>query len=313
MPQYQRYQPRYSSSASPRRSSGARLGKIAGLIGVAVMIYLIIRAALGGPGDVALVDELNQQIVNDQATVDTVNSDAHINANSNRNAPSNTNTNANINNAGMAVETADVGVDACDRIFSRGDTSQQRVSLTFNVGTSKEGELRMVIQGLQTAQVPADFFIRGDVAEDNPELVSMIRDAGYPLYNLTYSHVRATDLSADDLIDELDAASLAISEAGGGTSKPFFRPPYGAADDAVVETAADAGYCTVTWTVDALDWSTDYTAATSKQRVLDNISNGGIVLMQASNATTAEIVPDLITVLQDQGYTIVNLPTNLGL
>ncbi len=312
MPSYQRYQPRYSSTAPSSRRAGSRWGKIIGLVGVAIVLYLIIRAVLGGPGDPELVDGTNQPIVNDQITSEVmINSDT-ANSNENSNTNLNTNTNANSNaNANMAVTT--VEATSCDRVFSRGDATEKQVSLTFNVGTTKEGELSTVLQGLQSANVPADFFIRGDVAEENPELVTMIHSAGFPLYNLTYSHQRATDLSAAELVDELDTASAAISDAGGGTGKPFFRPPYGAADESVVETAADEGYCTVTWTVDALDWSTDYTAATSKQRVLDTIGNGAIILMQAANATTAEIIPGLITELQNEGYEIVNLKTNLGL
>ncbi len=311
MPAYQQYT-RYQKPS--RRSGGGRFGKVIILIAIAVVVYLMIRAVLGTPGDSTLVDETNQPInTNGQTDTIVAGDETATNADlGNSNSNANTNTNAE-RNANVSVENARVSASECNQVFSRGDTTEKNITLTFNVGTTKEGALSDVVAALSSANVPADFFIRGDVAEENTSLVTMIRDAGFPLYNLTYDHQRATDLSEEELIDELDTAATAISEAGGGTSKPFFRPPYGAADDTVVQIAADQGYCTVTWTVDALDWSTEYTAADSTERVLDNASPGAIVLMQAGNATTAEIIPEIITALEDEGYTFVNLKTNLGL
>ncbi|MFZ6036387.1 MAG: polysaccharide deacetylase family protein [Patescibacteria group bacterium] len=308
MPPY----PRYSQyHQTPRRdAAGFRFGKYGIIIGVVGVLYFIIRALIGGPGDPALVDGTNQPIVPDTNTAAPATTESNVNAAVNENVNTNTNSSSNVN---TAAETASIAPDECDQVFSRGDTNEKRVTLTFNVGTTKSGEITSVLQSLKSAGVTADFFARGDVAESNPDMIRQISDAGFPVYNLTYNHTRATDLSAEELTDELAQAQEAISAQATQGSKPFFRPPYGAADEAVVSTAAADGYCTVTWTVDALDWSSDYTPEQSRERVIDAIGNGAIILMQASNATTAEIVPELIRQIQDQGYAFVDLHTNLGI
>jgi len=141
------------------------------------------------------------------------------------------------------------------------------------------------------------------VAENNPDLINKISSAGFSIYNLSYNHPRFNDLPTSGMTEQLEKAEAAISQRTNKTTKPFFRPPYGEADEDVVTAVTSA--------VDAHDWSTEYTAEQSKERVLTNIGNGSIVLMQAANATTAEILSDVISQLKSQGYEIVNLNTLL--
>lgn len=287
-----------------------RAGKIALMVIAVVFLFLIIKGIFGSSAEPNLVDSADQSISpsNAATTTQATNAvpDANSNASVNTNALSNVNTNS-------APQTSTVDASTCDHVYSRGFSDVKEVALTFNVGTTKEGALTQLLTALKNAGAAAAFFARGDVASENPSLIQKISDAGFPVYNLTNTNIRATDVSAEELTAELEAADVVIKGQASTGSQPFFRPPYGATDDDVVATAAEAGYCTVTWTIDAMDWSTEYTAAASQARVLDNISNGAIVLMQASNATTAEIIPAIITALRDQGYALVDLPTLLGL
>ncbi len=223
----------------------------------------------------------------------------------------NANTNANVNVDTSSADSFDI--DTCAKVYSRGSAAEKRVSLTFNVGTTKQGDIDKVLSTLTNAGVKADFFARGDVAEEAPDLIKKISDAGFPVYNLSYSHPHFSDLPETGMSEQLEKAESAISQITGKTTKPFFRPPYGDADEDVLSVASSEGYCPITWTVDALDWSTEYTPEQSKERVMSNITNGTIVLMQAANATTAEIVPGIITDLQSQGYEIVDLDTLVAL
>lgn len=275
-----------------------------------VLLFFIIKGVFGSSAEPNLVDGTGQAIppTNEVANTASTNVAVVTNTNANTNASANTNTSSNTN--ADAPSTA-FDTTACDQVYSRGSSETKAAVLTFNVGTTKEGALPQLLTALKQANAPAAFFARGDVATENPSLIQKISEAGFPVYNLTNTHVRATDVSAEELVAELEEADTAIDELVTTGSQPYFRPPYGAADDDVVATAAEAGYCTVTWTIDAMDWSTEYTAASSQARVLDNISSGAIVLMQASNATTAEIVPPIITALRNQGYTLVDLTTIL--
>jgi peptidoglycan-N-acetylglucosamine deacetylase len=170
------------------------------------------------------------------------------------------------------------------------------------------GQLQNVLDALKSSQTVADFFARGDKAESSTSLVTKISEAGFPVYNLSYSYPHFNDLPESGVTEQLTKADTAISKETGKTTKPFFRPPYGdTLDSDIFDAVKAAGYCPVTWSIDAMDWSADYTAEQSKERVLSKVANGSIIVMQASNSTTAEIVADVISQLKTKGYTFVHL------
>ncbi|MFA5134337.1 MAG: polysaccharide deacetylase family protein [Patescibacteria group bacterium] len=285
-----------------------QIGKIVVFIGIAFILYLIGRSIFGSSPTVESVLPNTNATVNADAGTESSNSNGNTNAGSNTNGETNVNSNVNVD----ASEAASFDLGSCTGVISSGKAGTKAVSLTFNVGTTKEGEVQKVLDALKNANVEADFFARGDVAEENPDLIKKIGDAGFPIHNLSYSHPYFTDLPTSGMAEQLENAEAAISQRTGKTTKPFFRPPYGDADEDVAAAAHEAGYCTVTWSIDAMDWSTEFTAVQSKERVLSNVKNGSIILMQASNSTTAEIIQDVITELKNGGYAIVKLESLLA-
>ncbi|MFH1207054.1 MAG: polysaccharide deacetylase family protein [Patescibacteria group bacterium] len=301
---YQRFRPRGERSAF----NWTRILIIGGIIFV---VFLIGRSIFSNqPAPTLTLPNDNAVLSSTNADTNTNTTNQNSNTNGNTNAPANINSDANVN-VNIAASTSGFSLETCTKVMSRGSADQKQVALTFNVGTAKEGEIQAVLDGLKTAQVTAEFFARGDVAELNSSMIKKISDDGFPVYNLSYSHPRFNDLPASGIAEQLSKADQAIGQATGQSTKPFFRPPYGEADADVVAAVKQAGYCPITWTVDALDWSSDYTAAQSKDRVLNNAVPGAIILMQASNSVTAEIVPDLVAQLKSQGYGIVSLETLL--
>ncbi|MBU0598472.1 polysaccharide deacetylase family protein [Patescibacteria group bacterium] len=294
MANYQQYQ-KYKRQPPAK---GPRIGKFLVILAIVFVVYLIGRSLFGTNPEVETNIPLE---VEDNVMAESINN--NDNSNTNENSNSNENSNANVNTA----VAGSFSVETCESVYSRGSSDEKKISLTFNVGTSKEGEIQKVIDGLKNSNTPADFFARGDVAEENPDLINKIDSAGFSIYNLSYNHPSFTDLPESGIIEQLSKADDAISQRTNKTTKPFFRPPYGSADDDVLSVVKSQGYCPVTWTVDALDWSADYSAADSKDRVISNAGNGAIILMQASNSVTAQIVPEIITELKNKGYAIVSL------
>ncbi len=292
------------------QGKGMRIGRILIILAILFVLYLIGRAIFGSSGTTPLnlqtADEPNAN-TNFNTNVST---DANLNGNTNGNVNAATNANSNAN-ANTSTNTTGFSTADCTKTFSRGSADQKRITLTFNVGTSKEGQIQKVLDSLKNTSTAAAFFARGDVAENNPDLINKIDQAGFPIYNFSYNHPYFTDLPPSGIAEQLEKAESAISQRTGKTTKPFFRPPYGSIDDDVFAAVKEAGYCSVTWTIDALDWSSDSTDESSKERVLTNATNGAIILMQASNAITADIVSSLITELQAKGFTLVDLTTLL--
>ncbi|MFH1236129.1 MAG: polysaccharide deacetylase family protein [Parcubacteria group bacterium] len=295
----------YQGYRRPRGESGFRVGKLLLIVVAVVLIYLIARAIFGGGKENnlnQLVNETSQDETNSGINATNLNAVNAVNANG-----ANVNTQSTSTPAGERSTT----FENCSNVYSRGSGERKEMTLTFNVGTTREGEIDAVIQALRAGNTPAAFFATGDVASENAELVQKISSAGFPIYNYGNSLIRFTDLPESGIQEQLTEADERITAVAGATSKPFFRPPFGSIDDVVLETVTGEGYCPVTWTVDALDWDSESTAASSRERVLSKAANGAIVLMQAGNSITAEILPDLIITLTQQGYSLVSLDTLL--
>lgn len=296
MVNYQQYQ-KYKMQ---REGSGSKWGKILLVLAIIVVVYLIGRAIFGSDSE-SLITTGPETGINTEIVLET-NENNNINTEDNANVNANDNSNENVNTA----VAGSFKVEDCTQTFSRGSDKKQ-VSLTFNVGTATEGKIQEVINSLKEKKVTAAFFARGDVAEKNSDLINKIDNAGFHIYNLSYSHPYFTDLPESGMIEQLQKAEAAISQRTNKTTKPFFRPPYGDIDADVVQVVTSEGYCPITWTVDAMDWSTEVTAADAKERVLSRATNGAIILMQASNSVTAEIISEVISGLQNKGYAIVSL------
>ena len=240
---------------------------------------------------------------------ETTNENANANVNSQGNVNGLLNLNANTNtNSSVAPSTA-FNLDNCPSAFSRGQNRKQ-VALTFN-GAAKTDNLATIADILKTSGVSASFFFTGELISENKEAVKTLSDQGFPIYNLSYDYPHLLSLSAADLASQLKRTDEALIEATGKSSKPFFRPPYGEINDEVFTTVKNDGYCPVLWTIDAFDWDTTQTVDGAKAKVLDNLKEGTIVVMQAGTKLVPQILQDLINEIKNRGYSIVDLPTIL--
>jgi peptidoglycan/xylan/chitin deacetylase (PgdA/CDA1 family) len=91
------------------------------------------------------------------------------------------------------------------------------------------------------------------------------------------------------------------------TTRPYFRPPYGARDDRVRTLAAQMGYRTVYWTIDALDWQTTATPDSITKNVMGHLNNGVIVLMHAGSQVESETLDGLMTKIEQANYQMVTV------
>ena len=99
----------------------------------------------------------------------------------------------------------------------------------------------------------------------------------------------------------------------GFSSRPYFRAPYGARDLQVLKVAANNGYQSVYWSVDALDWKETQgeTANQVKARILSSVAPGVIYLMHVGDTITGTILDEVFTTIESRGYKIVSLTQGL--
>lgn len=195
--------------------------------------------------------------------------------------------------------------EQCETSISRPGANE--VVLTFGLRRDGAG-YRDVINTLTEAGVPASFFASGNWAENHPEVIAAITEAGFPIYNQTQSHEDLTTVSEDVVLQELEQADETISKLTNRSTKPFMRPPFGAINDEVFNAAKSAGYCPVLWSVDALDWEQGATALDVVSRVMGKVGGSGVVvLIHVGSDPTAEALPEIIRRVREEGNTFVSL------
>lgn len=146
----------------------------------------------------------------------------------------------------------------------------------------------------------ATFFVVGDRADTYGDVIKRASDMGCEIGSHSFSHANLTNLSVDQMQEEIRKSCDAISKHSGKKVK-IIRPPEGATNDTV---KANIGMPMVMWSVDSRDW--DYRNAKKDfKSVMDNVYDGSIVLMHDLYPETAEAVARLVPALADQGYKFV--------
>ena len=129
-----------------------------------------------------------------------------------------------------------------------------------------------------------------------------VMDEGSTLANHSYSHALLTKLDQAGYTQEIESTDklLRLIEK---TDPVLFRPPYGAANDAILDYVAAQKMKVMLWNIDSMDWA-DPIPKSIAQRVLDRIAlvGRGIVLFHDIHSRAAEVLPSLIETLQTEGY-----------
>jgi peptidoglycan/xylan/chitin deacetylase (PgdA/CDA1 family) len=183
------------------------------------------------------------------------------------------------------------------------------IALTFDAGPSENSARLLDI--LKEKKVPATFFLLGKRhIEKYPELVKRMAAEGHEVASHTWDHKILTKISDKEIREELNRPNEAIEKLTG--HKPtLMRPPQGRTDANVHEICKELGLAEVLWSVTAKDYTTDDSALIT-QRVLDQSSRDGIILLHDIYPGTVPAVPGIIDALKKRGYVFVTVPQLLA-
>lgn len=185
--------------------------------------------------------------------------------------------------------------------ITRGNPANGTVALTFDLGLTTSGALPTVLETLGRAGVRATFFITGAWAEAQPDMLRWIVAAGHELANHSHSHPDLTKISAAQAAWEIEHTEEVALRLAGRTTKPYFRPPFGAYNPSVLALVERLGFRLVMWTVDSADWRPEATAATIAERAGRRTAAGDIVVMHGYVAKTAAALPAILEALTARG------------
>jgi len=166
------------------------------------------------------------------------------------------------------------------------------ILLTFDdYGTAKEVD--GILAALAQHDIKAMFFLQGDWAEKQPELVKRIAKAGHVIGNHTYSH--AVLLPLDD--------QAAAAEITHGVKSTWLRPPEGRYNKRIRRLAARLGYRICYWTIDSRDW-TGASVETMRHTIVSEVQPGAVILFHLHGTHTRELLPIIIPEIQARGLTL---------
>jgi len=193
-----------------------------------------------------------------------------------------------------------------DEIYSNEDgflysKSKNTVALTFDDGPSgtKTSEILKI---LNKNKAHASFFMVGNKMKANKNGVLEVYNSGNEIGSHTYAHGNLTRQTFEERVDALSKTDTIYNEITGDTIK-LLRPPYGSYKK---EMLSELNYSVVLWNIDTEDWryrNVDRIIST----VLDNLSDGSIILMHDSYDTTVEAVEKLLPILYSKGYQVVSV------
>lgn len=186
------------------------------------------------------------------------------------------------------------------------DNRQKRVALTFDVGYVPENKAMMEM--LADRGIRATFFVVGFSVLRKPEIIHDILRNGHELANHSWSHENLQGMNEEAVRYELNRTEQTVQTAyPGATTKPYFRAPFGALDETIINVAKQEGYHLIGWTVDSTDWVKGATAESVYKRVTRHICPGAIIVMHDMTPVVAAALPRILDFLVSNGYSFVPL------
>jgi peptidoglycan/xylan/chitin deacetylase (PgdA/CDA1 family) len=203
------------------------------------------------------------------------------------------------------------------------------VALTFDMGGRMDPAVD-IMNFLVDHEVCATIFATGVMSQtdEGKRVMAIIRD--HPqLFEIANHTMHHCDLArggggspttapctgtfdAARIRAELTDAEAILRDGTDQSPQPYWRPPYGSLNQAVIDAAAAAGYTkTFLWDIDTIDWKPTSqggpTAAQIAAKVINNSVNGSNVLFHLGGYETLDALQLIVPGLRDRGFTLTSL------
>lgn len=217
--------------------------------------------------------------------------------------------------AGLYQLTKSRSFQLAGELVCRVETEERVVALTFDDGPTPEYTDR-VLQELESHDAAATFYLTGAEAEDHPDLLAAIVDAGHEIGNHSFSHRRLYFVSGAVVAREIERTDE-LFRAAGYSGPITFRPPGCKRLLTTPLYLASTERTTVTWDLepDSMPEIAD-DAEELADYVVENVRPGSIVLMHVmydGREPTREALPEILERLAADGYRFVTISELLAL
>lgn len=222
-------------------------------------------------------------------------------------------------------------------------SGKKLISITIDdlpfVGEYRNFHLNMMIETMTKQQIPATgFIIASEVRKDNWEILHKFRDAGFGLGNHTLTHANLGRLSTTNAMREIQEADTILTPVL--TEPKYFRYPYlsmnsGQKKEDILCFLAKKNYQVAPITVDSkdfvfnqrllavpelnrrayleelkpfyLDFIWQQTLRAEEHNDYHHSNQQAQILLIHANLLNAYVLPDIINLYKENGYTFVSL------
>ena len=189
------------------------------------------------------------------------------------------------------------------------DPAEKKLYITFDAGF-ENGNTEKILDALKKHGVKAVFFLVGNYFETQPDLVKRMVSEGHTVGNHTYSHPDMSAIADEaSFQNELEKNARLYQELIGTEMPKLYRPPQGKFCENNLRMAQKLGYHTVFWSLAYVDWyeNDQPTRDEAFQKLLPRVHPGAVVLLHSTSKTNGEILDELLTEWEKQGYTFGDL------
>lgn len=168
------------------------------------------------------------------------------------------------------------------------------VYLTFDDGPTAECT-DWILNLLEGKNIKATFFCVGSNAQQHPELIQRIKDAGHVIGNHTMHHEKGTETSRKDYYKSVEEAAQYIPSK-------LFRPPYGRIPMSFTKDLRK-NYQIIMWTWLSYDYHPEVPPAKILERA-QTIQSGDILVLHdnvKSFKKLQETLPQLLDIIEQKG------------
>ena len=179
---------------------------------------------------------------------------------------------------------------------------EKAVALTFDDGPSRENTGK-ILDVLKKYGAHATFFVLGDRARVDGDLLKQELEAGCEIGSHSWNHPQLSKISWSDVKSQVSRTDNIVKKMTDGYQIKLLHPPYGAISDTMRKKLKKP---MILWNVDTLDWKTRDAKKVFK-KVKKEVKDGDIILMHDIHAETAEAIKQVVPWLVEQGYDILSV------
>ena len=185
------------------------------------------------------------------------------------------------------------------------ERSDNKISFTMDSG-SHNRYIMTILDILDQYNVKITFFVTGQFAAANPDLVREMAARGHEIGNHSWSHPNFDNLSKEEAYSELTRTSDLLESLTGQEVK-LFRPPYGHCSSQTRIIVNALGMQAVRWTHESMDARQEASQENSLKYSTKDMKGGSIILTHVSAGCTVSVLPQILQWYQDNGFEVVRV------